>query len=246
MSNRLTAALRRKYANSAEAMKALGLDVSLLREGYQPRLAHDVSQQFRQEQYGGWQGNVDDQDNEAESSNPEVAELANFLREEGLDEALIERACRAAMQGKYAAMDSDPIEKLRSYLRDKGMSEDDANEACEHARRDAGLATDDPPDLPHGSEPRPNGSMTPLKLNGSGNSKQELTARPNYGARLAAMDAVRRIQVDHSSIPSQRFDSPQVKLPGRRIWASDSVNASSKVMADTYKRFPGLALIGRA
>jgi len=243
MSNKLTAALRRRFRSPAEAMKALGLDMSLL-PPRKRKMAHDSgpNAQFRREQF-----NEDDQDTEHESSNPEVAALADFLREEGFPADLIERACAAAMVNKYSAMDAnDPLTKLRDYLRDRGLSEDDIAEACEHARRDAGLATDDPPDLPHGSEPRPNGSMTPLKLNGSGNSKQELTARPNYGARLAAMDAVRRIQVDHSSIPSQRFDSPQVKLPGRRIWASDSVNASSKVMADTYKRFPGLALIGRA
>ena len=116
-------------------MKALGLDTNLLREfPARKRMAHDAAPnaQFRREQF-----NEDDQDTEHESSNPEVAALADFLREEGFPADLIERACAAAMVNKYSAMDdADPLTKLRDYLRDKGLSEDDISEACEVARRD--------------------------------------------------------------------------------------------------------------
>jgi hypothetical protein len=71
------------------------------------------------------------------------------------------------------------------------------------------LGQDDPTDLPYGGEPRPGGTMTPFKPDGTGNTTTELT-RPAKDtrsvatdARSAAMYAAMRVSTD-SPVPRRR------------------------------------------
>jgi hypothetical protein len=114
-------------------------------------------------------------------------------------------------------------DRLRDFLRARNLSEDE----IEHALwlLDGGIGEDDPPDAAYGGEPRPGGSMTPLRPDGSGNTQTELTRRPAMDARSMAMDAAMRVGID-GPLPS----------PG-----SYSVDASTAELADFAARWPTIS-----
>jgi hypothetical protein len=245
--SRLLDALKRKYKTPEAALEALGLDVSLLRSAVtgdsaptrpsrksKPRLAYDADpdKQFEREQLAGPD---EDDDYPSTLANPELAKL---LREMGLDDEQIERACAAASNDQAMSCDDAGIDgrlaKLREYLEKNGtLADAEIEEALEHAR--AGMGEDIPPDLPSGGRPTPGGELTPRKNGG---------AMDAYARRWPE---VARIQIDNS-IGVQSFGSPtpQSKQARRQLATDAARSNSARVQASFFARFPDAAKIGQA
>jgi hypothetical protein len=134
--------------------------------------------------------------------------------------------------------------ELARYLTDEmGWDDkDDIEAACAYASKMKDMSCDDPADLPHGGEPRPGGSKTPFR---PGNSREELKSRPGMDSRNAAMDAVRRIQVDTISVPVQHSSAPPPPQ-SKKAKLKLAADASSRAMAEFAQRWPEVARIKQA
>jgi hypothetical protein len=262
--SKLIDALKKKYRTPEAALQALGLDVSLLRGAVtgdsaptrisrKPRLARDAAptEQFRREQLAG---SGEDDDFPHSAAHPELAAL---LREMGLDDEQIERACTAAVDDRDMSCDANDPEarlgRLRDYLKPH-LSDAEIDEACEIARKDMGMGEDLPPPFP--GRPTPGGA--PLKDEQP--SPRSARARPEHFSRTsqephgtatdsrnAAMDAACRIQIDNS-IGVQSFGSPTPQSKqARRQLATDAARSTSSRATDSFfARFPDTAKIGQA
>lgn len=148
---------------------------------------------------------------------------------------------------------SAAMPELVEYLQKFGWSDEDIEEACRIAAEAHKMSMDEPE--PFSGRPNPGGQHDPITSASRSNETNRNGATDSYlifkqngiiNSRNIAMAFAAAMQRDNS-VPVQHFNSPTQSKQARRQLASDAARStSSRAMADTYSRFPGLAKIGRA
>lgn len=249
--SKLIEALRKKYKSPYAALAVLGLDASVLED--------QTNEQHEKEPTMPYNFTVATRTRDVHFSRRKFA-LDYARRHRGVIMAFdAERDNSIPAEGQVDTLHADAQPELADYLRKFGWSDEDIEEACRIASETNRMSMDDPTDLAYGGEPRPGGSMTPLRRDGSGNTRTELQREAMdshshmifkqngvINSRNVALALASRIQRDNS-VPTQFYTPPGQTKQARRQLASDaSASHSSNALADFYSRFPDVARIGRA